>query len=110
MSWKLVLLLTLSSLLATSGQVLFKYATNGRPTVLQQLNPALFAGFVCYGMGAVVWIYCMARVPLLKAYPFTALTFLLTILAGVLVFGEEATLSYWIGLGFILAGLLLVSL
>ena len=40
MSWKLVLLLTLSSLLATSGQVLFKYATNGRPNVLQQLNPA----------------------------------------------------------------------
>jgi drug/metabolite transporter (DMT)-like permease len=109
-SWQLVALLTFSSLLAATGQVLFKYASVGRSTLIEQLNPMLVAGFACYGVGAVLWIYCMARVPLLKVYPFTSLAFILTILAGVVLFGESAAPSYWLGIGLILAGLLLVSL
>jgi drug/metabolite transporter (DMT)-like permease len=110
MGWQLVAMLTVSSLLATAGQVLFKYASVGRGSLAEQLNPMLLAGFFCYAAGAVLWIYCMARVPLLKVYPFTSLAFVLTILAGVVLFGESAAPTYWAGIGFILAGLLLVSL
>jgi drug/metabolite transporter (DMT)-like permease len=110
MSWQLAALLTVSSVLACVGQVLFKYASTGRATLLEQLNAPLLAGFGCYAAGAVLWIYCMARVPLLKVYPFTSLTLVLTIVAGVVLFHETAAVSYWIGIGFILTGLLLVSL
>jgi drug/metabolite transporter (DMT)-like permease len=110
MSIDAVLLLLISSLLAAAGQVMLKYSAVGRAALAEHLNVWLFAGLGCYAAGAVLWIYCLARLPLLKVYPFTTLAFVLTILAGVLVFGEHATLTYWVGLGFILAGLLLVSL
>lgn len=110
MSWQQVLLLTLSSVLAAAGQVMLKYSASGRTNLAEHINPWLAGGFLCYGAGAVLWIYCLGRVPLLRAYPFTSLAFILTVLAGVWLLGESAGPTYWAGLGLILAGLLLVSL
>lgn len=109
MGWYLATLLTVSSLLAAAGQVMLKYSASGRGALVEHLNGWLFAGLACYGAGAVLWIYCLGRVPLLKVYPFTSLAFILTILAGIVLFGESAAPTYWAGIGFILAGLLLVS-
>ena len=109
MGWRLASLLVVSSILAALGQVLLKYSATGRNNLAEHLNLWLLGGALCYGTGAVLWIYCMARVPLLRVYPFTALAFMLTVLAGVLVFGETAGPAYWAGLGLILTGLLLVS-
>lgn len=110
MSWLHVLLLTLSSVLAAAGQVMLKYSASGRTSLAEHVNLWLAGGFLCYGAGAVLWIYCLGRVPLLRAYPFTSLAFILTVLAGVWLLGESAGPTYWAGLGLILAGLLLVSL
>ena len=110
MSWQQALLLTLSSVLAAAGQVMLKYSASGRTNLTEYMNPWLAGGFLCYGAGALLWIYCLGRVPLLRAYPFTSLAFMLTVLAGVWLFGESAGPTYWAGLGLILAGLLLVSL
>jgi drug/metabolite transporter (DMT)-like permease len=110
MSWKYVLPLLSSCVLAAIGQVLLKQSVTGRTELAQYLNPGLFLGLSCYVVGAVLWIYCLSRVPLLKAYPFTALGFVLTILAGVLIFKETAAPVYWLGIAFILTGLMLVSL
>ena len=109
MGWRLASLLVISSVLAAIGQVMLKYSAMERASFSEHLNRWLLGGFLCYGAGAVLWIYCMARVPLLRVYPFTALAFMLTVLAGVLVFGETAGPAYWAGLGLILLGLLLVS-
>jgi multidrug transporter EmrE-like cation transporter len=48
-------------------------------------------------------------VRLTVAYPFTALTFVLVYLFGVLILREPATARALVGIGFVLAGLFLIS-
>ena len=47
----------------------------------------------------------MSRAPLSLVYPFTALTFVLVMLAGILLLNEEATLAMLGGSALILAGI-----
>ncbi|MBS0254786.1 MAG: small multi-drug resistant family protein [Proteobacteria bacterium] len=59
----------------------------GGPSVL--FNPMVFAGFALYGLGAVLWLYVLARLPLSAAYPFVGIGFIFTMLLGVTVLGES---------------------
>ncbi len=51
-------------------------------------SPWVIGGLALYGVGAFVWLYVLARVPLSVAYPFVGLGFVLTMLFGVMVLGE----------------------
>ena len=53
----------------------------GGPEVL--FKPLVFAGFALYGLGAVLWLYVLARLPLSAAYPFVGIGFLFTMALGV---------------------------
>jgi drug/metabolite transporter (DMT)-like permease len=110
MDWKYVALLTAASIVTVAGQVVLKQSMAGRADLISYLNPGFFLGLATYAAGALTWIFCLSRMPLLKAYPFSALTLVLAVLAGVLILKEAATATYWIGLAFILVGLALVSL
>ena len=110
MSMQVIGILLLTSLISALGQIILKYGAVGRVHFHEFINPWVFLGLLCYGAAAILWIYCLSKITLILAYPFTTLGFLLTILAGTLLFGETASSTYWIGLVFILLGLFLVSL
>ncbi|NBC36508.1 EamA family transporter [Novosphingobium sp. FSY-8] len=57
------------------------------------LSPWVIGGLGLYGLGAVVWLYVLARLPLSAAYPFVGIGFVLTMLLGVVALGES--LSAW---------------
>lgn len=54
-------------------------------------SPLVLAGLGLYGIGAVLWLFVLARAPLSLAYPFVGLGFILTMLAGAWCLGENVT-------------------
>ena len=102
-------LLLLGTICAAAGQVLFKIGASGREAFSSFINVWLLSGLLAYAVGTLLWIYALSRVRLTVAYPFTALTFVLVYLFGVLILREPATAKALVGIGFVLAGLFLIS-
>lgn len=107
--------LVLTPLLISVGQILFKLTserTGGADlsgVAAMLMDPFLIAAIAIYGFGTVVWIYVLKAVPLTVAYPFMALTFCAVPLLAWALLGETLTLRYGIGVGLIVAGLLVVN-
>lgn len=72
-------------------------------------NPWLWAAVGAAAGGIFCWLLTLRRMPLSAAYPWTALVYVLTPLAGVRLFAEVLNGRYAIGIAFILAGVLLTS-
>jgi len=114
MSMLQLLLVLLCVVLIACGQVLFKYvallsAASVHP--LQDPKTILVgvASLALYGFATVLWIWLLRSVPLSKAYPFMALSFVLVPAAGLLFFGERVTGMYGVGLGLIVLGVVLIA-
>lgn len=71
-------------------------------------TPELLAGLTCYALGAIAYILLLTRVHLSIAGPAVALIYVFTVVLGYLVFRESIPISRTIGLGLIVAGVLLV--
>lgn len=72
-------------------------------------SPWVVAGFGLYGLGAILWLYVLARLPLSAAYPFVGLGFLLTMALGVLALGESLSPIRILGTLLIALGCVCVS-
>jgi drug/metabolite transporter (DMT)-like permease len=107
--WILVVVLGMSI-----GQILFKLS--GRwlaesPTVIRGLlSPYLLLGLVLYGAITIVWIWQLSFVDLSRAYPVMAMSFVVVPILSALLFGDVLGVYYWLGIGFIIAGVLIVQL
>jgi len=101
-------ILLLSSLLAASGQCLFKSGASGAQIMADFINPIIIGGLMCYGASTILWIWALSRAPLLIVYPFTALTFVMVYAGSVLVFGERFSLSGMLGVACVLLGLFII--
>ena len=105
-----LLALLLVVVLMAAGQLLFKstalsWHAHGSlltPTVLLRLLVALSV----YGVATIAWIWVLQRAPLNLAYPLVALTFVLVPLVARWMFGETVGMRYWIGVGLIVAGIM----
>jgi multidrug transporter EmrE-like cation transporter len=73
------------------------------------LNPAVLGGFALYGVSAVVWLVVLSKVDVSVAYPFVAMGFIVTMLAGALLFHEPVGLLRVIGTLLVCAGVVLVA-
>ncbi len=73
------------------------------------LNPYIVAGFFMYGLGAVLWLWVLAKMELSAAYPFVGLSFLLTMFLGMAVLGETLTAMRVAGTLFIICGCAMVA-
>lgn len=71
-------------------------------------TPELVAGLACYGLGAISYILLLTRVKLSVAAPSAALIYIFSVLIGYFLFRETIPLTRAIGLGLIVAGVLLV--
>ena len=110
------LLLTVVVFLS-AGQFLFKragLAIQGRNLFdsvwMLATLPSFYLALAIYGLATVLWVYILSRVPLTEAYPWIAGATGLVPLIGYLFFGERVTPLFWVGMAFILAGLLLTQL
>lgn len=72
-------------------------------------SPWVIGGLALYGLGAMVWLYVLARLPLSAAYPFVGLGFVLTMALGALALGESLTPTRIAGTVLIALGCVLVS-
>ena len=67
------------------------------------------AGVACYGVSLLVWIMGLSRVPVSIAYPLLSLAYIINAIAAYFLFGEAMTVMRWLGLGLIIAGVLLIA-
>lgn len=104
-----VLLLTLAAVSAAGGQLMFKVGARGREHWIEFLNVPLMIGIIFYGFGTLIWIYTLSKENLVNVYAFTALSFVLVYLGGVMLLGERLGTGGMIGILFILAGLYLIT-
>lgn len=72
-------------------------------------NPHILAGMFCYAFSLVVWIMGLSRVPVSIAYPMLSIGYVVSAVAAHYLFGEVLGLSRWMGIGFIVIGVMLVS-
>lgn len=101
--------LLVGSALAAAGQVAFKLGATGRTHWLAFCNGWIALGLTCYMLGTLLWIFALSRASLTVVYPFTAFTFVLVYLAGVLVLGEVTTARQVGGVLLVLAGLYFIA-
>ena len=99
--------------LISLGQLLFKHVgllSAAAPTGLS-VRTAVFGVLALgiYGLATLIWIYLLRSIPLSKAYPFMALSFVLVPLGAVLFFAEDLTSPYLSGLVLIIAGIFVIS-
>jgi multidrug transporter EmrE-like cation transporter len=72
-------------------------------------NPHIIGGMFCYAFSLVVWIMALSRVPVSIAYPMLSIGYVVSAIAAFFLFGESLGPSRWMGIGFIVVGVYLVS-
>ena len=84
------------------------------PSVWQSIWPLLtsvqiWAGLSMYGLGAVAWLFVLAKLDVSMAYPFIGLGFILTMAMGALFLGEPVGLTRIVGTILVVGGIFLVG-
>jgi drug/metabolite transporter (DMT)-like permease len=102
------LLLALACVLAISiGQLLFKVVGNliaTGPALALRPVLATVAALAIYGVATLGWILLLRDVPLFRAYPYMALSFVAVPLLGLVVLAERPSPMYALGVVLIVAG------
>ena len=118
---KPVLLLILSVLSASLGQVFFKKGVliigevTLKGSVIGELlkmvfQPLVFSGLILYVVSTILWLLALSKTTLSFAYPFTALTFVLVMLSARIVFQESIPTWRYVGILLICLGIFVSSL
>lgn len=71
--------------------------------------PSLWYALTAYGLSVIVWIVGLSRVPVSQAYPLLSLGYVLNIGLAWWLFGEVPNAQRVIGVGVIIAGVVLVA-
>jgi drug/metabolite transporter (DMT)-like permease len=108
------LLLTFPAIMSV-GQIMFREAAikfSGKPITEMLLGllrtPIFHAAIVFYIVATVVWVWLLSRYPLAVAYPIAVLAVIFTPAIDALFFNRHLTSVYWLGLGLIIAGVIVV--
>lgn len=72
-------------------------------------NPLVLAGLFCYGLSLITWLVVLSRENLSFVYPMVAFSYVVTTILARTVLGEEVPLFRWVGLGFIMTGIIFVA-
>jgi multidrug transporter EmrE-like cation transporter len=117
----LIALILLSVTLAAVAQLTLKYGMDQvveRSGVLRLEaeslkavvgTPTVWAGLLLFGLSAFVWLAVLSRTSLSFAYPFASLTYVLILLADRFILEQEVPALRWLGVGFIITGIVLVA-
>jgi len=115
-----LMLVVISCVLTAVGQVAFKYGMNNISVVpagnvasmlvTVLFNPIIILGFACFGAGAVLWLFALAKLELSYAVPLSGLTYILILVAGVVLFKEPLSIAKIIGTALVAVGIGIMSL
>ena len=72
-------------------------------------EPHILGGLGCYVVSVVVWILGLSRVEVSVAYPLLSVSYIINAVAAWYLFGESLSAQKFIGIGFIIVGVFLVS-
>jgi drug/metabolite transporter (DMT)-like permease len=104
------------ALIMASGQLLFKQVSLRNATINDAASalhlakdPYVWLAFFVYGLGAILWIYLLQRLPLAIAYAFVAVVFAIVPAGAWFFFDERLSWSYAIGTALIMAGVLVIG-
>lgn len=108
-----------SVLIAACGQLMLRYGmTNVRSDhpeahKVQLLidaarAPWVVGGLAVFGVSALLWLVTLSKVPLSRAYPFTAIGFIAILAASSILLKEQVGPRLWIGAFIVVGGLLLI--
>lgn len=73
-------------------------------------NPWLWISLAFSGSGLLFWMIALRSIPLSKAYPWTALIYVLTPIASIVLFNDTLNIKQIFGLSCIVLGVVLTSL
>ena len=110
-------LIFFSVALAALGQIILKVGMSKVGLIgftLNQLSnaftqPLVLAGLFLYGLSLIVWLVVLSRENLSFVYPMVAFSYLITTILAKFVLKEEVPSIRWLGLSFILFGIILVA-
>jgi drug/metabolite transporter (DMT)-like permease len=71
-------------------------------------SPHVVGGLAIFAVSAVLWLAALSRVPLSRAYPFNAISYVGILVAARFVQHEDVTPTRWVGAALVVTGLLLV--
>ena len=72
-------------------------------------TPQVLLGLAAYGVGAMLWLVCLSRIPLAMAYPLVSLAIVAVIMASVIFLGESLTPLRIAGSVLVIAGVALIG-
>lgn len=72
-------------------------------------EPFVLGGLACYGFGALLWLFVLAKLDVSMAYPFVGLGFILTMILGAMVLNEQVGALRILGTVLVVAGVVLVA-
>ncbi len=101
--------LTLKQGMRSIGQFSFSMDSLFRMTTTIGLNPYVLVGLSCYVVSVVIWLLVLSRVEVSYAYPLLSVGYVVTALAGWLLFDESMSLLRWSGIGVICFGVWLIT-
>lgn len=116
-----IILIIICVFLGVSAQLLLKTGVNDSgfeitesETILNKLinavlTPAIFLGFILYGLAALSWLIVLSKFDLSYAYPMLALMYAIIPLAATIVLHEHINTMQWLGIGIVVIGVLIVS-
>jgi multidrug transporter EmrE-like cation transporter len=111
----------LSVLTTIAAQLLLKKATSSQSLnfeasrwfsslVALATNPYLIGWILSAGISAALWVYVLSRFELSFAFPIsTALSYILILVLSWWLFGEQMSLTRWIGIGLVCIGIFITS-
>jgi drug/metabolite transporter (DMT)-like permease len=119
--WGTFALLMIAISLTVTGELLLKTAMNRHgelnvsfstlvPTAIKLFtNPFVLGGFALVFSGALFWLAVLSRWPLSLAYPLLSISYIIGIIASVLVLKEKVGWVQLLGVLVIVLGVVLVS-
>ena len=102
--------------LLVTGQILWKLSFNKSPLVINSAgilrlikDPLIWGGLILFGLATLLWFVVLSNLNLSVAYPLQSISYIIGILAAIIIFREKVVLIQWLGMLFILLGVYLVS-
>ncbi len=116
LTFKTGILLAVSLLLASFGQIFLKMGlaggeiSGGMGLVKAFLNPYVLLGFAIYACSTLTWMLLISRVKLSVAYPMISISYVIVMILSALILKEDVNWLYGLaGLVFIAAGVTFVG-
>lgn len=114
---KLLPISLIQCLLLSGGQVLMKIGLTKAGVFSMSvgyfgrllLNWQFICCGICYGAGSVLWMYIVKHFPFSMAYPMVSLSYVIGMVAAIVVFHEQVPWHRWLGVLLIMTGCVFIA-